>query len=126
VGFAFPVISSPIHMACRAYERHALRYLASIASLIGVVCLALDRIFELGFRIWDVALSFSLLFFAAGYGDGGLSVPLSFAASTCCCWQCRRSVPRGAERVAKKTRRGGCETLTFVRWSSTIAPNNLR
>lgn len=54
---------------CWAYERHATHlYLASVASLIGATCVALDRLFALGFQGWDVALSFSLLYFAAGYG----------------------------------------------------------
>jgi hypothetical protein len=54
---------------CWAYERHVTRwYLASVASLIGAACVALDRLFALGFQGWDVALSFSVLYFAAGYG----------------------------------------------------------
>jgi hypothetical protein len=51
-----------------AYERRAAHwYLAVVASLIGTACVALDKLFALGFS-WDVALSFSLLYFAAGYG----------------------------------------------------------
>jgi hypothetical protein len=54
---------------CWAYERHATRwYLAGVASLIGAACVALDRLFTLGFQGWDDALSFSILYFAAGYG----------------------------------------------------------
>jgi hypothetical protein len=54
---------------CWAYERHATHwYLAGFASLIGATCVALDRLFALGFQGWDVALSFSILYFAAGYG----------------------------------------------------------
>jgi hypothetical protein len=54
---------------CWAYERHATHwYLASVASLIGTTCVVLDRLFALGFQDWDVALSFSVLYFAAGYG----------------------------------------------------------
>jgi hypothetical protein len=54
---------------CWAYERNATKwYLAGVASLIGATCMALDKMFALGFQEWDVALSFSLLYFAAGYG----------------------------------------------------------
>jgi hypothetical protein len=54
---------------CWAYERHATHwYLAGVASLVGATCVALDRLFDLGFRGWDVALAFSILYFAAGYG----------------------------------------------------------
>jgi hypothetical protein len=54
---------------CWATERQAPHwYLAGVASLIGATCVALDRLFALGFQDWDVALSFSLLYFAAGYG----------------------------------------------------------
>ena len=54
---------------CWAYERHATKwYLAGVASFIGASCVALDKMFALGFQEWDVALSFSLLYFAAGYG----------------------------------------------------------
>jgi hypothetical protein len=54
---------------CWAYERQATHwYLAGVASLIGAACAALDRLFALGFQGWDVALSFSVLYFAAGYG----------------------------------------------------------
>jgi len=54
---------------CWAYERHATYwYLASVASLIGAACVALDKLFTLGFQGWDVPLSFSILYFAAGYG----------------------------------------------------------
>jgi hypothetical protein len=54
---------------CWAYERKATSwYLAGVASLIGAACVALDRWFAFGFQNWDVALSFSLLYFAAGYG----------------------------------------------------------
>ena len=54
---------------CWAYERHATPwYLAAFASLIGATCVALDKLFALGFQKWDVSLSFSLLYFAAGYG----------------------------------------------------------
>lgn len=54
---------------CWAYERHVTHwYLASVASLIGVTCFALDRLFALGFQGWAVALSFSVFYFAAGYG----------------------------------------------------------
>jgi hypothetical protein len=54
---------------CWAYERNAtLWYLAGVSSLIGATCAALDRLFALGFQGWDVALSFSILYFAAGYG----------------------------------------------------------
>lgn len=54
---------------CWAYERHALHwYLAGVPSLIGATCVALNRLFGLGFQGWDVALSFSLLYFAVGYG----------------------------------------------------------
>jgi hypothetical protein len=54
---------------CWAYERRVTPwFLAGVASLIGAVCVALDRMFELGFQGWDVALSFSLLYSAAGYG----------------------------------------------------------
>jgi hypothetical protein len=54
---------------CWAYERQATHwYLAGVASLIGAACAALDRLFALGFQGWDVALSFSILYFAAGYG----------------------------------------------------------
>ncbi len=54
---------------CWAYERHATPwYLASFASLTGATCVALDRLFALGFQGWDIALSFSLLYFTAGYG----------------------------------------------------------
>ena len=52
---------------CWAYERHATKwYLAAVASLIGATCVALDKMFALGFQGWDVALSFSLLYFAVG------------------------------------------------------------
>jgi hypothetical protein len=55
--------------ACWASERNATKwYLAGFASLIGAACVALDKMFALGFQEWDVALSFSLLYFAAGYG----------------------------------------------------------
>ena len=40
---------------------------APVASLIGATCVALDRMFAFGFQGWDVALSFSVLYFAAGY-----------------------------------------------------------
>jgi hypothetical protein len=54
---------------CWAYERNAMPwYLAAVASLIGAACVTLDRLFALGFQGWDVALSFSILYFAAGYG----------------------------------------------------------
>ena len=54
---------------CWAYERGATPwYLAGVASLIGAVCVGLDRLFAFGFEGWDVALSFSFLYFAAGYG----------------------------------------------------------
>jgi hypothetical protein len=54
---------------CWAYERHATHwYLASVATLIGATCVALDKLFTLGFQGWDVALSFSLAYLAAGYG----------------------------------------------------------
>jgi hypothetical protein len=54
---------------CWAYERHATHwYLAGVASLIGAACVALDRLFALGFQGWDVALSFSILYFVGGYG----------------------------------------------------------
>jgi hypothetical protein len=54
---------------CWAHERHATHwYLAGFASLIGVACVALDNMFGLGFQSWDVALSFSIFYFAAGYG----------------------------------------------------------
>jgi hypothetical protein len=36
--------------------------------LIGAACVALDKLFALGFQGWDVALSFSILYFAARYG----------------------------------------------------------
>jgi hypothetical protein len=42
--------------------------LAGVASLIGAACVALDRLFAFGLEGWDVALSFSILYFAAGYG----------------------------------------------------------
>jgi hypothetical protein len=52
---------------CWAYERYATHwYLAGVASLIGAACVALDKLFALGFQGWDVALSFSILYFAAG------------------------------------------------------------
>jgi hypothetical protein len=45
-----------------AYERRAAHwYLAGVASLIGAACVALDKLFALGFQGWDVALSFSIL-----------------------------------------------------------------
>ena len=45
---------------CWAYERGATPwYLAGVASLIGAVCVGLDRLFVFGFEGWDVALSFS-------------------------------------------------------------------
>jgi hypothetical protein len=54
---------------CWAYERNATPwYLAGVASLIGAACVGLDRLFAFGFEGWDVALSFSILYFAAGYG----------------------------------------------------------
>ena len=54
---------------CWAYERHATKwYLAGVASLIGATCVALDKMFALGFDGWDVALSFSIFYFAVGYG----------------------------------------------------------
>jgi|SRR5271156_6457132 hypothetical protein len=54
---------------CWAYERNAtLWYPAGVASLIGAACVALDRLFAFGFQGWDVALSFGILYFAAGYG----------------------------------------------------------
>jgi hypothetical protein len=53
---------------CWAYERNATRwYLAAVASLIGAVCFGLDRLFSFGFGEWDVVLSFSIFYFAAGY-----------------------------------------------------------
>jgi hypothetical protein len=54
---------------CWAYERNVtLWYLAGVASLVGAACVALDSMFALRFQNWDVALSFSILYFAAGYG----------------------------------------------------------
>jgi hypothetical protein len=54
---------------CWAYERNATKwYLAGVASLIGTACVALNKLFALGFQGWDVALSFSSLYFALGYG----------------------------------------------------------
>jgi hypothetical protein len=54
---------------CWAYERYVTHwYLAGVASLAGVICMALNRMFALGFEGWDVALSLSLLYFAVGYG----------------------------------------------------------
>jgi hypothetical protein len=54
---------------CWAYERYATHwYLAGVASLIGATCVALNSLFSLGFQGWDIALSFSLLYFAATHG----------------------------------------------------------
>jgi hypothetical protein len=54
---------------CWAYERGgSWWYLAGVASLIGVTCVDLNRLFAFGFQEWDIALSLSVLYFAAGWG----------------------------------------------------------
>src|SRR5262245_20902547 len=53
---------------CWAYERGvASWYLAGVASLIGTVCVALDRRYAFGFQGWDVTLAFSIVYFAVAY-----------------------------------------------------------
>ena len=56
---------------CWAYDQHITPwYVASVVSLIGVTCLALDKMFSLNFDTWAIPLSCGILYFAVGYGFG--------------------------------------------------------